>query len=571
MKRIVAAVALAVTQMMSAQESAVIDVQVTNLDVVVTDKQGKRVTGLTKDDFEVLLDGKRQEISNLSEMSRAANTVTETTQPAPRRILLIVDNASIELAARRKIFDATRTALDKLLLNASDRIAIVTISRSGKQRLDWTSDRAAVMKTLAEIEKDTVLPNADLMAFERSLDQARDRADSEAAPNSQSSSFADGSAPPPVPGQPATGGGGRAMTQDRSVDFQQLITQARAYATSATNDSKQTLSALNGAFNAFNEVSGGRKIAIIAGGGLPLNAAEGPFQQIETLRERIETTVHPGYRNTRTGSTLSQVPAFDIGPRVEAAAIAARLKGVAIYAVNPQFGDRIYGSARSISAGDAVSEFNAQRGMLDGYQRLATLTGGAAMIGRPAEQAVNEIISDLDSYYSLGYRSSGPLTPKSQIVVKVRKGLTARTAIASGAVSRDWEVTDQVLANLVAEPANPLGISVVVDPAVVNGDKKTIPMKVMIPVDSLKLLEDNGEYAAAFAVFISLGDTGGNGSDPTPQEQTFRWPQSAIAQVKGKTIGFAVNLEVAGDRDRVSVGVLDRHSGSAGYARAMLN
>jgi hypothetical protein len=120
------------------------------------------------------------------------------------------------------------------------------------------------------------------------------------------------------------------------------------------------------------------------------------------------------------------------------------------------------------------------------------------------------------------------------------------------------------------EPANPLSISVVMDPAVIDGDKKTVPMRVMIPVNSLKLLQDGSEYAASFAVFISLGDAGGNGSDPSRQEQSFRWPESAVAQVKGKTIGFAVNLEVGTDRDRVSVGVLDQYSGTAGYTRVKL-
>jgi hypothetical protein len=95
-------------------------------------------------------------------------------------------------------------------------------------------------------------------------------------------------------------------------------------------------------------------------------------------------------------------------------------------------------------------------------------------------------------------------------------------------------------------------------------------MKIMIPVNSLKLVQDGGEYAASFAVFITMGDEGGNGSEPSRQEQSFRWPANAVAQVKGKTIGFAVSLEVGAGRDRVSVGVLDQYSGAAGFTRVML-
>jgi VWFA-related protein len=569
MKKIVLAVLLAMTALPSiAQQSEVINVEVTNLDVVVTDSKGKRVTGLTKDDFEVLENGTKQEITNLSEVSRRNGTTAETIQPAPRRILLIVDNGSIALSARRKVFDATRAALERLLISPSDRIAVATISRSIQQRLAWTADKAEVLRVLGTIEKDAILPNPGLLDLEHTLDGLQDDADDASAsmgtPHDPDGNELPGSNPNANSGSMSS----RAMKPP--VDFNQVIAAGRNYAANATNDTKQTLSSLNGAMAAFNGAPGGRKIVILAGGGLPLNAADAVFQRIESLRERADLSRSRGFKGQRNVSTLTQISAYDVTPLVDTLAAAAKLKGVAFYAVNPEFGDRQLNSVTSRSSADQNAAFASMKGMLDGYNRLASATGGAAMIGRPADQVITEIINDLESYYSLGYHASGPLDPKSQIVVKVKKGLAARATISSGAVSRDWEVSDQVLANHLLEPANPLSISVVLDKAVVDGDKKTIPMKIMIPVNSLKLVPDHGEYAAAFTVFISLGDQGGNGSEPSRQEQSFRWPESAVAQVKGKTIGFAVSLEVSADRDRVSVGVLDQNSGAAGFTRAML-
>src|SRR5262249_1682411 len=46
---------------------ASVEVRVVNVDVVVTDKAGHRVTGLTKNDFEILEDGKPQTITNFDE------------------------------------------------------------------------------------------------------------------------------------------------------------------------------------------------------------------------------------------------------------------------------------------------------------------------------------------------------------------------------------------------------------------------------------------------------------------------------------------------------------------------
>ena len=568
MKRIVVAVLFAVAAFPSiAQQSEVINVEVTNLDVVVTDSKGKRVTGLTKADFEVLEDGKKQEITNLSEASRTGSATTDTIQPAPRHILLIVDNGTIALSARRKVFDATRATLERLLIGPSDRLAVATISRSVKQRLVWTPDKAEILKTLALIEKDAILPNPNLAEFERTLDAIKDGADAAAATQPVTDNNGN-----QIPGS-YTGSSNSGMGSSRSlppIDFSQVIAAGRNYAASATNETKQTLASLNAALSAFAGVQGGRKLIILVGGGLPLNAADAIFQRIESVREQAEITGHKGFKGARSASTYSQTAGYDVTPLLDAVASAAKLKGVAVYAVNPEMTGRQSGSVGSRSVADSVAEFAVIKGVLDGYNRLASATGGTAMIGRPADQVITEIVNDLESYYSLGYRTSATLTPKTQIVVKVRKGLTARTTLSSGAISRDWEVSDQVVANHLLEPANPLSISVVMDPAVVDGDKKTIPMKIMIPVNSLKLVQDGGEYAASFAVFISMGDEGGNGSEPSRQEQSFRWPENAVAQVKGKTIGFAVNLEVGTGRDRVSVGVLDQYSGAAGYTRAML-
>ena len=41
-----------------------LEVRVIDVDVIVTDRSGKPVTGLTRDDFELFENGKRKEITN---------------------------------------------------------------------------------------------------------------------------------------------------------------------------------------------------------------------------------------------------------------------------------------------------------------------------------------------------------------------------------------------------------------------------------------------------------------------------------------------------------------------------
>lgn len=164
---------------------------------------------------------------------------------------------------------------------------------------------------------------------------------------------------------------------------------------------------------------------------------------------------------------------------------------------------------------------------------------------------------------------------KSKIVVKVKKGLSARAIISSGAITRDAEVADQVLAEqtLTAPPidtGNPLNISITMEAAVAHGDKRTIPMKILIPVESLDLVPEGNEYTASVTIFISLGDAAGKFSEPNRHERSYRWPQETVEDARASTIRLSLNLDVPADRDRVSVGVLDHHSGAAGYTRVML-
>src|SRR3954465_3781265 len=115
MKRIVIALAIALSAAVSlAQQVAEsIEVRVVNVDIVVRDRAGKPVTGLTKADFEIFENGQKREISNLYEVRAPASPATpvaKTAAPAepapaeseapveirPRNIVMFVDNYSLQ-------------------------------------------------------------------------------------------------------------------------------------------------------------------------------------------------------------------------------------------------------------------------------------------------------------------------------------------------------------------------------------------------------------------------------------------------------------------------------------------
>jgi hypothetical protein len=90
-----------------AQVSEVIEVRVANVDVVVLDRAGKPITGLTKDDFQLFEDGKPQPLTNFYETRGEAPAGAPEPQRPPevkkRSILLFFDSSSIAFFARNKV------------------------------------------------------------------------------------------------------------------------------------------------------------------------------------------------------------------------------------------------------------------------------------------------------------------------------------------------------------------------------------------------------------------------------------------------------------------------------------
>src|SRR5260370_325713 len=100
----------AVAQQPAASER--IEVQVTNIDVVVTDAEGKLVHGLTREDFVVLDDGKPQPLTNFAEYAgdaEAASGEANHLEPAAAAaflqrpvvsVMIVIDHLHLRPATR---------------------------------------------------------------------------------------------------------------------------------------------------------------------------------------------------------------------------------------------------------------------------------------------------------------------------------------------------------------------------------------------------------------------------------------------------------------------------------------
>ena len=135
-----AAVAALTTVSLPAQQTFRTGVDLVHFAVVVTDKHGAPVTGLTPDDFELLEDGKRQTITYFAEGDPTEGT--KLGEALPLHLGLALDTSgSMETDIREvrtavvKFLNANEAAADVTLVNFDTEVRISRYAASEYQRL----------------------------------------------------------------------------------------------------------------------------------------------------------------------------------------------------------------------------------------------------------------------------------------------------------------------------------------------------------------------------------------------------------------------------------------------------
>lgn len=139
------------------------------IDVVVTDKDGRQVNDLTPEEFEIVEDGKRQQITNftyVSAESPQANTVTgeaaaknAVTTPPPARLrreqvrrtlALVVDDLGLSFESIASVRSGLRKFLDEQM-QPNDLVAILRTSAGAGGAHQFTSDKRQLYAAIERI------------------------------------------------------------------------------------------------------------------------------------------------------------------------------------------------------------------------------------------------------------------------------------------------------------------------------------------------------------------------------------------------------------------------------------
>jgi VWFA-related protein len=520
---------------LNAQFVETMEVRITNVDVVVTDKDGKPVTGLTRDDFEVRENGRPQTITNFYEVTGAIFAGDEEDPAAPpphvrqRRIVVFIDNYSINPRRRNEVFEAIYRSLDELV-REGDQVMLAVWNRRLEVMRPLTSSRDDIRHALHEASKRGGGSSYLAAEKEHIVTNARDlRAFAKANP--------------------------RLMRMQEA--YRDATTSAASYAEILYGVQRSLLAGVERMISTLAGLDG-KKVLLYVGGNLEENPGLESFQEVDSVF--IPEGVVTGTARSREQRQMT--------PYLESLGKRANADGITMYMIDT--GDRSgrMKDSSQVDIGDSEAQFTGLTTTLQSMNTLAALTGGTVLSGtRNFKASLDMITRDLASFYSLGYRSDATGSNARNIAVRVKRpNVRVRARRSYTPKSADDEMRERVLANAFHPVRNELAISVEAGKAEPDANGVRVPLKITFPSD-MTLLPEGDQLVGEFGVYIVVADPNGDTSAVGRDVQKIRIPANVAASVREKPFVYTGSIVVRKGEQSISVGIRDQISGRSGFAK----
>lgn len=516
-------------------------VVVTNVDVIVEDSKGNRVTGLKRDDFTIIEDGLEQPITNFFAVEQGRMTVLGDEEvpvaptpapgappappapppavaaPAPKtKIVIFVDNLSLTPMNRNRVFrNLEEWVRDAVKGNVEGMI--VVWNRSLKVRRKFTNDGRDLSDILKQIEEETgsgVQRNSSIRDIIQRIDDAQ------------------------------------SVTQATQI--------VRGYSEEQSNDLSFTLEALKGTIDQLAGVEG-RKILIHVSEGLP----QSPGAE---LYRYVMDKFHDS-----TGM-MTQFE-FDKSSLYVGIVRSANAAGVTLYlfdatglSVDPNV------SAETRYQSTRIDTFTMRTNMQSMLQLMAEETGGLAVLNKNVITAdLKQVEKDYTSYYSLGYRSlrAGSDRPH-KLDVKVKpKGLTVRARRSYVEKGLETRTIEAVQAGLYfARDENPLAVGLEVGQVVPSSSGYfQVPIRIRIPYTRIAMLPEGTKVRGRLMFYFLVMDSLEKKSDLSTQAKVVEMDAKRFEEVQKKDFIYDVSLLMIPGRQRLSFAVRDETTAQVSYVQ----
>jgi len=532
-----------------------IEVSIVNMDVQVTDKQGRRVSGLTANDFEIREEGRLQPITNFAEYKSRSTTLpgSETLPasielagtPRPQRtIVVFVEASAMKPAAAKSVYDSLREML-RATVSPGDRVTIAQWKGSLQVRQAFTDDLAVLNDALTAMEEET--PHAARRdAREIRFDQDQSRAAEAEFVAAFNEMMAIGAPPTATPNVIPTSG--LPPIHSLSAAKQQLLEISRKAI---------ALEALMQSVSAFE----GRKIMIMAMRRL------GTYAGAEYFGDSIP---------------FDRLSELDTVALRESIIRTANAHGITLYPIYPaglewdpddaSVGDVPAGSA---DANKASMENKILLNETATLREIAMSTGGLVAWGSAdIASMIPRLAEDLEAYYSLAYRarSTGKDVTRRIVVRTKDPRYEVRSRKHFVEKSDHSRMSDRVIAALYQQ----LGGSTLTfdvgagEIRALGRNRWSVPLKVRIPIAGLTMLPEGSQHTGEFSLYLVTGASVGVMSEVERRTQPFHIAQADLKEAKGSYFTYNVTVQVDDRIDRFSIGIVDEVSKEFGLKRFLL-
>jgi VWFA-related protein len=525
-------------------------VEISLIDVeVVATADGKPVTDLTLNDFEILDDGEPVAITHFSRVEqgrrfysadgrpneRPGEQSEETIEPPvrePTTVVVMVDQLFVSPISRRRVFDAVTRQLTPLLADGA-RVMVVNKTRDIAVEQDFSSNADLVQSAIDRLAEFASPGYAsEVRSIAELWDIRPDAADSR---------------------QTAPGGPAPALAT-AEIDAQADYQDARALTQRMHADINASLVTLHRFLDSLAGLPG-RKALLYVADHLPVR----PGEQLWRIWWDKYGTDH----GARLGVTSGGPIQFDLTLALESLISDANANRVAFYPIGSDAGaDFSSASARGLASPTLAGSRNRQTVATDGLRWLAERTGGKAeRLGGDFDGLITDMVRDLGTFYSLGYSSPHAAdgeVHRLEIRVK-RPGVELRHPTEYRDKSAEQRMTDRILAALtLGSEVNDLDARIDLGkPRKQGKGRYSVAIDIHVPMANLVLLPSTSTHQGKLSMQLIARDEEGLFSDPVVIRMPLEVPHKDMAWALSQTVDYSTTLTLGKGLSTVAVGVHD--------------
>jgi VWFA-related protein len=570
-----------------------IEVNTVNVEVSVSDKNGRPVTGLQRRDFELREDGKPVQIANFDAVAhhaalanapeasgealpRAPESATEAAEgfAEPASWVVYIDDAFIAPASRARVLGQLREFLTGKLA-PGDQVMVASYDLGLRIRLPFTKDRESLAWALDQV--------AHVTAKGGELERARHHILAELLSEQESASMLTGKKGPKLtrahdqevlPDDEGGGPGGASGCP------QSVPQSAKSYAAALR---QQVLSSVDGLTLLVNSLSGlpGRKVVLHVSDGIPATPGEEIFEILVHLCGDSGSALSGRYFGNQAALDAQD---YSTVPDWTALAAHANAQRVTLYTFQAS-GTGAGGMAADMGPEDqalnipsvvSIESANRQQTL----SVLASETGGRAVFwANDIRSDLARVQEDLGSYYSLGFNPSHFGDGREhRISLKVKRpGVTLRYRQSYRDKPALERVVDRTLSSaFYGYEDNPLDIRMEVGQIVANaaetaGGTWKVPVRLRIPLFKLGLQTRQDMYEGKLRLLVVVREPKGGSSPLRQVEIPLHIPHNQALTALGQSYLYDLTLTLKAGEQNLAVAVRDETTTTTSYLARTLH